>query len=85
MTQSDTIDLDIWHKLHTHTGILKRIVFEQFVAAGYPVVQLTSLTEWNHIHTWCAHHIERDHYTWYGSRFIFVNEADAVKFSLTWT
>lgn len=78
-------DAIVWHKLRATmlgTGDPK---YEDFVEAGYPIVTITDLSEWPKIHVWCNENIQPGHYTWCGSRFIFVNEEDAVKFSLAWT
>ncbi len=79
-------DLLVWHKLHVVTMVGPGDArYEDFVEAGYPIVTITDLSEWPKIHVWCKEHIPPGHYTWCGTRFIFVNEEDAVKFSLAWT
>lgn len=78
-------DRTLWNRLPWHKDT---IYVEDFVAAGYPFVDLPFRwwwPEWHVVHNWCTKEIGDGRYMHTGERFWFLNTDDATRFALVWT
>jgi hypothetical protein len=78
-------DRTLWNRLPWHKDTLSG---EDFLAAGYPFVDLPIpwwWPEWHTVHNWCTTEIGEGQYMHNGEIFWFLNTEDATRFALVWT
>lgn len=77
--------VDAWKQYDKSIGRTELIDWHsRFKDAGYHPVGLTSLSEWQDIHSWCKRYVGEQHYTWTGQVFWFETEEAANWFKLRW-